>query len=67
MQIDTETCVGCGGCVNLCPGMAIYFVDNKACIDQNMCTECRTCVFVCGVGAPGVSCRFPLLLCFTDE
>ncbi len=65
MQIDVDKCVGCGGCVNLCPQAAIYFSDNKAVIDQFNCTECRTCVFVCGMGAPGVSCRFPLMIMFT--
>ncbi len=53
MQIDIEKCVGCGGCVNLCPQAAIYFMDNKAVIDQFVCTECRTCVFVCGMGGSG--------------
>jgi ferredoxin len=67
MQIETDTCAGCGGCVNLCPQMAIYFVDNRAMIDQYRCTECRTCVLVCGVGAPRVSCRFPQLMLFMDE
>ncbi|MBN2107469.1 MAG: 4Fe-4S binding protein [Deltaproteobacteria bacterium] len=66
MQIDIDKCVGCGGCVNLCPQTAIYFSDNKAVIDQFMCTECRTCVFVCGMGAPGVSCRFPHLILFAE-
>ncbi len=67
MQIDKEKCVGCGGCVNLCPQSAIYFVDNRAVIDQFACTECRTCVLACGMGAPGVSCRFPLMVVFFEN
>jgi len=66
MQIDVDRCVGCGGCVNLCPCAAIYLVDNKAVIDQFACTECRTCVFVCGMAAPGVSCRFPQFIVFAE-
>ena len=67
MQINKEKCVGCGGCVNICPRAAIYFFDNKAVIDQFQCTECRTCVMICGMGAPGVSCRFPHMLVFTEN
>ena len=67
MQIDVDKCVGCGGCVNLCPQAAIYFLDNKAVIDQFACTECRTCVFVCGMAAPAVSCRFPQFIVFTER
>ncbi|MCP4716057.1 MAG: 4Fe-4S dicluster domain-containing protein [Deltaproteobacteria bacterium] len=52
MQIDSDKCSGCGGCVNLCPNMAIYFVNNQALIDRESCSECRTCFFVCGRGAP---------------
>jgi len=66
MQIDKEKCVGCGGCVNLCPQAAIYFMDNRAVIDPFACTECRTCVFSCGMGAPDVSCRFPVMVVFAD-
>lgn len=67
MQVDVDKCVGCGGCVNLCPQTAIYFIDNKACIDRCCCTECRTCVMACGVGAPNVSCRFPQAIVFTED
>jgi len=67
MQIDYEKCTGCGGCVNICPQIAIYFINNKAFIDQYLCTECRTCVTACGVGAPGVSCRFPQFIIFSGK
>jgi Fe-S-cluster-containing hydrogenase component 2 len=38
--------------VNLCPVDAIGFVDDKAIIDENVCTDCGTCLQVCGVEAP---------------
>jgi ferredoxin len=52
MKIDKNTCVGCGGCVNLCPVDAISFVDDKALIAEDVCTDCGTCLQVCGVEAP---------------
>lgn len=53
MTIDAKTCVGCGGCVNLCPVAAISFIDDRAMIDAAACTDCGTCAQVCGVEAPG--------------
>ena len=52
MKIEKEKCSGCGGCVNLCPAIAIYFRDDKAVIDMEICTECGTCIPICGRGAP---------------
>ena len=65
MQIDTEKCSGCGGCVNLCPQDAIYFADNRAAIDQRACTDCGLCMFICGVSAPAVECLHPQVVAFT--
>jgi len=53
MKIDAEKCVGCGGCVSLCPVDAISFIDDRAMIDEAACTDCGTCAQVCGVEAPG--------------
>ena len=52
IRIDRERCVGCGGCVDLCPRAAIRFVDDFAHIDAALCLECKTCVKVCPVKAP---------------
>ena len=52
IQIDRETCVGCGGCVDLCPRTAICFIEDRAFIDVELCLECKTCVNVCPVQAP---------------
>jgi len=52
IRIDREKCVGCGGCVDLCPVTAIRFVDDKAFIDVDICCECKTCVNVCPMKAP---------------
>ena len=52
MKIEQEKCVGCGGCVNLCPVDAISFSEDRAVIDEAACTDCGTCAQVCGVAAP---------------
>ena len=52
MKINTTKCSGCGGCVNLCPVTAIYFSEDRAVIDEEICTECGTCIPICGRGAP---------------
>jgi Fe-S-cluster-containing hydrogenase component 2 len=69
MKVDREICVGCGACVNLCPRLAIRFVDDKSFIDQISCIECGTCRAGCGVDAIFCDCRFPdiLLLNFASD
>ena len=69
MKVDREICVGCGACVNLCPRIAIRFVEDKSFIDQVSCIECGTCRAGCGVDAIFYDCRFPeiLLLNFTSD
>ena len=59
MKVNRTVCVGCGGCVNQCPRLAIRFIDNKSYIDQMSCIECGTCRAVCGVDAISCDCRFP--------
>ncbi|MBW2554072.1 MAG: 4Fe-4S binding protein [Deltaproteobacteria bacterium] len=43
IKVDIDKCVGCGGCIDLCPATAI-----------NLCLECETCVKVCPVKAPQI-------------
>jgi Fe-S-cluster-containing hydrogenase component 2 len=52
ITIDSAKCVGCGGCIDLCPEIAIAMIDNKASIDGETCNECKTCVKVCPLKAP---------------
>lgn len=59
MQVNQEICVGCGACVNLCPRLAIRFIDGHSYIDQQSCIECGTCRDACGVDAISPDCRFP--------
>jgi Fe-S-cluster-containing hydrogenase component 2 len=59
MKVDRDVCVGCGACINLCPRLAIRFIDGKSYIDQQSCIECGTCREGCGVDAIYTDCRFP--------
>jgi len=52
VKVDRDKCVGCGGCIDLCPMIAISMVKDMAMIDNTLCVECKICVRVCPVKAP---------------
>jgi NAD-dependent dihydropyrimidine dehydrogenase PreA subunit len=47
IEINTQRCNGCGECVEVCPGGAIYLVDGKATVEQKLCCDCASCVAIC--------------------
>ena len=53
IKIDTDLCVGCGGCIEACPGNLIKFnEDNTAFIKYPKdCWGCSSCIKECGVQA----------------
>jgi len=55
VTINTHECLVCGGCIDLCPKMAILMIDDKVRIDSEKCGECKICVEVCPVHAPSVA------------
>lgn len=54
---DMKKCVGCGGCVAVCPQKAVTLRDGKAAVDRTLCRGCGKCVDVCPVGANAMSGR----------
>jgi len=50
-QVDKDTCIGCGCCVDVCPQNAIAMVDNIASIDGDACIDCGMCAQNCPVEA----------------
>lgn len=53
ITINAEKCTGCGGCVELCPQIAIFMIDDVVTVDEDKCNECKMCVQLCPVKAPG--------------
>lgn len=52
VKIDTTKCTGCGGCIDLCPIIAISMINDVVAINDEFCTECGTCIKVCPIKAP---------------
>ena len=49
--INTDVCVACGGCIELCPVAAIRMIDDKVNINAEKCVDCGICVKVCPLNA----------------
>lgn len=49
--VDTDDCIGCGECVEVCPYNAIEIIDGDAVIDPSLCHFCYRCVEECPEGA----------------
>jgi len=52
VRIETSKCTGCGGCIDLCPEIAIRMINDVVTINEELCTECDICIKVCPMRAP---------------
>jgi ferredoxin len=52
VKIDENKCTGCGGCIDLCPPIAVSLVNDAAVVNDEVCTNCGICIKVCPMGAP---------------
>ncbi|OPX29661.1 MAG: ferredoxin [Candidatus Cloacimonas sp. 4484_143] len=51
VNINKETCIGCGACIDTCPVEALKMVDEKAVVDAETCVDCGACIDSCPVEA----------------
>lgn len=66
LELSTETCVGCGQCLEVCPHGVFELADGKCRIaDRDACMECGACARNCPVKAlkvkNGVGCATGIL------
>jgi len=48
LELNTELCVGCGLCTEVCPHEVFELIDGRAAIaDLDACIECGACVNNC--------------------
>jgi|WetSurMetagenome_2_1015567.scaffolds.fasta_scaffold378378_2 2-oxoglutarate ferredoxin oxidoreductase subunit delta len=61
VAIDQEKCTGCGMCVSICPGKALFITGSgkskKAAMEAEFpqCMSCNDCAAICKKGAIKVS------------
>jgi ferredoxin len=52
LTFDTEKCIGCGMCVEVCPRGVLVVTDGKAHIaEKDLCMECGACTENCPANA----------------
>jgi NAD-dependent dihydropyrimidine dehydrogenase PreA subunit len=61
LKLNSEKCIGCGLCTNVCPHAVFEIADGKAVItEKDRCMECGACALNCPVDAleveSGVGC-----------
>ncbi len=66
LQLDTETCIGCGLCPGVCPHGVLAMDGSKAAVvDRDRCMECGACARNCPVAAlsvkAGVGCASAII------
>ncbi|NLN92390.1 MAG: 4Fe-4S binding protein [Candidatus Hydrogenedens sp.] len=47
VNVNVDTCDGCGDCVDTCPTEAIVIENEKAVVDNDICIDCAACIDAC--------------------
>lgn len=50
-QFESEACIGCGLCVNICKENALMLLDGKPMLDMSRCINCGDCIQSCPTDA----------------
>lgn len=66
LKLQSDKCIGCGICTQVCPHDVFIVKDKKAIItDKDNCMECGACAKNCPVGAidvkTGVGCVYAVI------
>ena len=57
LSLDSEKCIGCGLCTDVCPHRLLVVEKSKAALkDRDMCMECGACAKNCPASAILVQC-----------
>ena len=51
LEVDPTECIGCGGCIRVCPSGAQRITDSGHDVERDLCTRCFACIQVCPSGA----------------
>jgi len=67
LKLNTEKCMGCGKCLDVCPHNVFNMKNGKIeIIDKNGCMECGACAKNCPFNAlevkPGVGCAYAIIM-----
>ena len=54
LKLDTDKCIGCGMCLNVCPHAVFSLIESKAHITDITIVECGACAMNCPVSAISV-------------
>ncbi len=50
-KVDRVKCLGCGGCISVCPQDALSWHGYRALVNEEKCISCAICIRTCPVGA----------------
>ncbi len=51
IRLNPERCCYCGGCIGVCPKLALELDDVRLVLYEGKCINCMACVRLCPVGA----------------
>ncbi|MGB9576865.1 MAG: DUF362 domain-containing protein [Candidatus Micrarchaeia archaeon] len=54
-NLDSSKCIYCGGCVSVCPVLALTLHETRVKCDEKICISCKACEKVCPVAAIKIS------------